>query len=478
MTDLVLPAMGEGIIEAEITRWLIREGDPVETGQAVVEVATDKVDSEVTSPGDGIMHKIIIREGDTVRVGQVMAVISSGNEEELPHLKEQHGKDGEEAARGIEISEDAGPESPRIPDTPSEKSLPEDPVATNDDRNYKPIGFLSPVIRKIATENNISPQQLLTIRGSGRNGRITRFDLLTYIKNAPGQETEPDRGQAGSREPEPDPMPRDNQDPGPVSKPRDSRDSEPDPSGQLIGVDQVYGTGENRIEEMDRMRKLIADHMVYSSRTAPHVSSFVEADVTELVLWRNRVKDAFLRKYKQKLTLTTLIIEAVCKALKYHPGINVSVDGYRIIHKKQINIGMATALPDGNLIVPVIHDADVLNLGGLAERVNDLADRARKGGLKPPEITGGTFTVTNMGQFGNLTGTPIINQPQVAILAAGSILKKPGVVETPDGDTIGIRQMLILSLSYDHRVVDGALGGMFLKRIGDLLQEADPDREI
>jgi 2-oxoglutarate dehydrogenase E2 component (dihydrolipoamide succinyltransferase) len=229
---------------------------------------------------------------------------------------------------------------------------------------------------------------------------------------------------------------------------------------------------------MDRMRKLIADHMVHSSRVAPHVTSFVETDVTEMILWRNRVKDDFLKSYQQKLTITTLILEAVIRALKDHPQINVSVDGYNIIHKHDINLGMAAALPDGNLIVPVIHEADKLNLPGLAARVNDLADRARTNKLQPSEIQGGTFTVTNMGQFGNIAGTPIINQPQVAILAVGAIVKKPAVVETPDGDSIGIRHMLILSLAYDHRVVDGALGGTFLKTIGDYLRNFDPERVI
>ncbi|KKK83216.1 hypothetical protein LCGC14_2795620, partial [marine sediment metagenome] len=232
------------------------------------------------------------------------------------------------------------------------------------------------------------------------------------------------------------------------------------------------------VEEMDRMRKLIADHMVYSQQVAPHVNSFVESDVTELVQWRSRVKDNFREKYNQKLTITTLILEAVIKALKEQPRINVSVDGYKIIRKHHINLGMAAALPDGNLIVPVIHNADSLNLAGLAGKVNDLAERARMNRLLPAEIQGGTFTVTNMGQFGNIAGTPIINQPQVAILAIGAILKKPAVVETPEGDTIGIRQLLVLSLAYDHRVVDGALGGLFLKSIGDHLQRFNPDRNI
>jgi 2-oxoglutarate dehydrogenase E2 component (dihydrolipoamide succinyltransferase) len=297
------------------------------------------------------------------------------------------------------------------------------------------------------------------IKGSGAGGRKTREDVQTYLagKLPAKQEVAPAGNNTGK------------EDIGPEIK---------DPQKQVISSEQIYGGGPSTVEEMDRMRKLIADHMVYSQQVAPHVNSFVESDVTELVQWRSRVKDNFQEKYNQKLTITTLILEAVIKALKEQPRINVSVDGYKIIRKHHINLGMAAAQPDGNLIVPVIHNADSLNLAGLAGKVNDLAERARMNRLLPAEIQGGTFTVTNMGQFGNIAGTPIINQPQVAILAIGAIVKKPAVVETPEGDTIGIRQILVLSLAYDHRVVDGALGGMFLKSIGDHLQGFNPDRDI
>ncbi len=426
--------MGEGIIEAEVTRWLVREGEHIEQDQPVVEVATDKVDSELPSPGSGTILKIMIKEGDTAKVGQVMALISTSEEKD-------------------------------IEDEPAEKrpaatsDLPVEAIPAPQVMLFKDIAFLSPAIRKIATDNDLSPSELMGIKGSGAGGRITREDVQTYLsEKIPAKHEAATAGDITGKE-----------DIGPEIK---------DPQKQVISSEQIYGGGPSTVEEMDRMRKLIADHMVYSQQVAPHVNSFVESDVTELVQWRSRVKDNFREKYNQKLTITTLILEAVIKALKEQPRINVSVDGYKIIRKHHINLGMAAALPDGNLIVPVIHNADSLNLAGLAGKVNDLAERARMNRLLPAEIQGGTFTVTNMGQFGNIAGTPIINQPQVAILAIGAILKKPAVVETPEGDTIGIRQLLVLSLAYDHRVVDGALGGLFLKSIGDHLQRFNPDRNI
>ncbi len=434
MIEIILPAMGEGIIEAEITRWLVREGKQVEADEPVVEVATDKVDSEIPSPGSGIIHKILLEEGDTAKVGQVLAIIATkedaGIKADAPVLK----------------TPEPGNASPPV----------EKPAATPSAMIFPDVAFLSPVIRKIARENELSPAEIQGIRGSGIRGRITKADVEAYLASrSPAWKT------AG--------------------------DAPGDRSETMSTEKQTAGTGrpvpgrgvkESPVEEMDRMRKLIADHMVYSMKVAPHVTSFVESDVTEMILWRNRVREEFEKKYKQKLTITTLIMEAVIKTLKEHPRINVSVDGYKIIRKQEINPGMATALPDGNLIVPVIHHADTLNLPGLSAKVNDLAERARAGKLLPADIQGGTFTVTNMGQFGNIAGTPIINQPQVAILAVGAIVKKPAVVETPEGDAIGIRHMLILSLAYDHRVVDGALGGTFLKSIGDYLQGFDSERII
>jgi 2-oxoglutarate dehydrogenase E2 component (dihydrolipoamide succinyltransferase) len=445
MIEITLPPMGEGIIEAEITRWMVREGMQVELDQSVVEVATDKVDSEIPAPATGKIHKILLREGDIAKIGQVMALIAvSGENGTLP---EEAGAT-EEAAAAEEVGAaeevDAAEEVGAAEEVPGQFAGPVHPPAI-----YQKVAFLSPVIRKLAVDHEISAAEIQGIQGSGIGGRVTRADVQAYLA---GRSPATNAHTQGTRTPE-------------------------TPPG-LFSREQIQGSGPSVTEEMDRMRRLIADHMVYSKQVAPHVTSFVESDVTGMIRWRDRVKNEFLKKYGQKLTITTLILETVIMALKEHPGINVSVDGYTIIRKRSINIGMAAALPDGNLIVPVIHDADMLNLVGLATRVNDLADRARTNNLLPSEIQGGTFTVTNLGQFGNLTGTPIINQPQVAILAVGSIVKKPAVVATSRGDAMGIRDILMLSLAYDHRVVDGALGGIFLKSIGDHLQDFDTGRRI
>jgi len=438
--EIILPAMGEGIIEAEITRWLVREGDKVEVDTPVVEVATDKVDSEIPSPGTGIIKKILSVEGDVPKVGQVIALLSTGTESEGEFPENLNREDAE-----IPTADDAGQKQEK-------KAATKQVFET---RNLSYYAFLSPVIRKMARDHHVSPTEMEMVRGTGLGGRITRADLLAYLEN---------------REPVV---------PEPASIPRKtSSGKNAGTKNNVISREQIYGPGESTIEEMDRMRKLIADHMVYSMQTAPHVTSFVESDVTGMIIWRNRVKDKFLQKYNQKLTITTLILEAVAKTLKEFPGINVSLDDYHIIRKSSINIGMATALPDGNLIVPVIRNADQMNLAGLAAAVNDLAGRARSNKLRPAEIQGGTFTVTNLGNFGNIAGTPVINQPEVAILAVGAIRKKPAVVETPRGDAIGIRQIMILSMAYDHRIVDGALGGSFLKSIGNTLQDFDPERSI
>jgi 2-oxoglutarate dehydrogenase E2 component (dihydrolipoamide succinyltransferase) len=470
MIEIILPAMGEGIIEAEITRWLISEGDPVETDQPLVEVATDKVDSEIPSPGAGTIHKIMLQEGDTAKVGQVMAVIAEKDEVLKPERDPETVAETPPEPASVPDQEavsvpdpDHGPNSTPGNSRPQEqasaapgakKPKPE-PLPLDRENNYMKSTFLSPVIRKLAMEHGLYPSEIQEINGSGLGGRITRSDVLAYL--AAGKTGS--RGRTG---------------PVPGFPGRESGEK----SKTLISREQVYGTGPSTIEEMDRMRRLIAEHMVYSKRVAPHVSSFVECDVTEMMLWRDRVKNDFQSRYGQKLTITTLILEACIQALKDYPGINVSVDEEKIIRKHQINLGMATALPDGNLIVPVIREADTLSLHGLAKRVNDLAERARRGELQPDEIKGGTFTVTNMGQFGNFAGTPIINQPQSAILAIGAIARKPAVVEIPEGESIGIRNILVLTLSYDHRVVDGALGGSYLRAVGDKLQEWDTERAV
>ena len=456
--EIILPAMGEGIIEAEITRWLVREGDPIDIDTPVVEVATDKVDSEIPSPATGILYKILSVEGDVPKVGQVIALIATD--------AESVGKSTENLSR-----EDV--EIPGVTETEQKHSDQQKEIEKKaakshvfETRNLSQYAFLSPVIRKMARDFNVSPTELEMVKGTGLGGRITRADLVVYLDNKKVENKD-----IKSRE--------ERVNPESTSIPEETSPEKNDGNQQkLISPEQVYGSGESTVEEMDRMRKLIADHMVYSKQTAPHVTSFVESDVTVMMSWRARVKEEFLQKYNQKLTITTLIMEAVARTLKEFPGINVSLDGYHIIRKSSINIGMATALPGGNLIVPVIRNADQKNLAGMAAAVNDMADRARANKLRPAEIQEGTFTVTNLGNFGNIAGTPVINQPEVAILAVGAIQKKPAVIETAQGDAIGIRQMIILSMAYDHRIVDGTLGGSFLKSIGNALQDFDPERSI
>jgi len=448
-TEIILPAIGEGIIEAEITRWLVREGDRVKADDPVVEVATDKVDSEVPAPADGIIQKILLGEGDVVKIGQVLAIIMTETmeSEPVPEKKNIPAEKINESEEKKIVPERGDPVSRASFDTP--------PITI--ELKGTSIAFLTPVVRELIRRENITVSELSAVRGTGLGGRITKKDITEYLKH---------RQKTAQRIPS-------------VSVPRTSPEKDLHlHTESMISGDALYGDGDHEVMEMDRMRRLIADHMVYSKKISPHVTSFVEVDVTNLVIWRESIKETFLKKYNQKITYTSLIIEASARALKDFPMVNISLDGYKIIRKRNINIGMATALPSGNLVVPVIRDADKKNLPGLVTSVNDLVDRARKNELKPAEIQGSTFTVTNIGQFGNITGTPIINQPEVAILAAGVIQKKPAVIETPRGDTIGIRHLMILALAYDHRVVDGALGGMFLKRIGDYLEKTDIKRSI
>ncbi len=435
MFRLIMPKMGESVAEATILKWLKKEGDRIEADEPVLEIATDKVDTEVPSPAAGILSKCFFTEGQVVKVGEVIAEISSDKEEKTitpPPVKT--------------VPETEKPTSPSSNGKQSVQHTGTTIVSGSVSRTSSSGRFYSPLVRNIAKESGLSMAELEKIQGSGANNRLTKQDLLTHLdkKQAPVEvQTNP----AST-----------------VSLPV----QQPSPA--------VSVSGNVEIIEMDRMRKLIADHMVMSKHTSPHVTSFVEADVTNMVKWRERVKGDFEKREKEKITFTPLFIEAVCKAIKDFPMINISVDGSKIIIRKNINIGMATALPSGNLIVPVIKNADYLNLVGLTKMVNDLANRARNNKLKPDEIQEGTFTITNVGTFGNVMGTPIINQPQVAILALGAIRKKPAVIETPQGDTIGIRQMMFLSLSYDHRVVDGSLGGSFLRRIADYLEQFDSNR--
>ncbi|MFT6844611.1 MAG: 2-oxoglutarate dehydrogenase E2 component (dihydrolipoamide succinyltransferase) [Flavobacteriales bacterium] len=429
--EILLPKMGESVAEATIIKWNVEEGESIEADDAIVEIATDKVDSEVPSPEDGVLIKKLCNDGDVVQVGQAIAIIETAGEGSAP----------------APVAKSAPAESAKQ-DVKSDVA----PEPTTIEKRSESGKFYSPLVRSIAKEEGVVMNELDGIAGSGQEGRVTKQDLLDYLANGR-------KGQA--------PVASNNAAPATVAKKAPAASA---PSTSVSGSDEIV--------QMDRMRKLIADHMVNSVKVAPHVTSFVEADVTNLVLWREKIKAKFQQKEGEKLTFTPIFIEAVAKAIRDFPNINCSIDGDNIILKKNINIGMAAALPSGNLIVPVIKNADQLNLVGLAKAVNSLANRARNNQLKPDDIQGGTYTLTNVGSFGNVMGTPIINQPQVAILAVGDIRKKPAVIETPQGDTIGIRHMMFLSHSYDHRVVDGALGGMFVKRVAKYLEEFDINREI
>ena len=442
--ELLLPKMGESVAEATVIKWVKQPGDAIDLDDTILEIATDKVDSEVPSPVAGKLVKQLFQENDVAQVGDIIAIIET------------------EESIDANIEETAPVVSEEKPEPiPGIAQLPVENVAAPTDFSTSER-FYSPLVKSIASQENISISELDAIKGSGADGRLNKDDLLNYIANRSGGSQAPPSVVAASV-------------PAPVAEkpippimdaPRASKPS----TTSVSGGDEII--------EMDRMRKLIADHMVMSKTTSPHVTSFVEADVTNMVLWRNKVKNSFEKRENEKITFTPIFIEAVAKAIKDFPMINISVNGTQIIKKKDINIGMAAALPSGNLIVPVIRNADQLNLVGLTKAVNDLALRARNSKLKPDETQGGTFTLTNVGSFGNVMGTPIINQPQVAILAVGAIKKKPAVLETEHGDVIGIRHMMFLSLSYDHGVVDGSLGGMFVRRVADYLETWDYNREI
>jgi len=401
--EIIMPKLGESIIEATITKWLKNIGDQVNEDDAIAEIATDKVDSEIPSPVEGILEEILFKEGDVIPVGKVIAVINIG---------------------GVSVSNNTSA----------------DLIASDK--------FYSPLVKSIARNENISIAEMDKIAGTGKKGRVTKQDILDFIKN---------------------------KDISGVAKQPEVSSSKP---GTVSEAQKVVMENGDELFEMDRMRRLIADHMVMSVHVSPHVTSFIDVDVSNIVAWREKIKDSILAREKEKLTYTHIFIEASATALKEFPRVNASIDGYNIIHRKKVNIGMATALPNGNLIVPVIKNADQKSLLGIIKDVNDLADRARKNSLLPDEIQGGTFTVTNFGTFDSLSGTPIINQPQVAILGIGAIRKKPVVIETLQGDLIGIRHIMILSLAYDHRVVDGALGGMFLKKMKEILENWDIKRII
>ncbi len=440
--QLVMPKMGESIAEATIIRWVKNEGDMIAADETVLEIATDKVDSEVPSPKGGKLVKRLFNEGDVVPVGAAIAIIAlegsasaSAPAAPAPEVK----------AAVVEVEKTVA----------AAVNTTSAPKATNSGSR-----FYSPLVLNIAKEENVSMAELENVTGTGNEGRVTKRDILAYIQNRGNTPAAP----AVVSTPAPT-----------VEAPKTTAPAVSAPTHQAPKVALMPG---DEIIEMDRMRKLIADHMVMSKHVSPHVTSFVEADVTNMVKWRDKAKKVYEKREGEKITFTPMFVECVVKAIKDYPMINVAVDGQNIVKRKQINIGMAAALPSGNLIVPVIKNADNMNLVGLTKSVNDLANRARGNKLAPDEIQGGTFTLTNVGGFGNVMGTPIINQPQVAIMATGSIKKKPAVIETEMGDVIAIRHIMFLSLSYDHRVVDGSLGGSFLRRVADYMEQWDVNREI
>ena len=436
--EVLLPKMGESVAEATITKWLKSVGETIEEDEPLVEIATDKVDSEVPSPSAGVLSKILYNEGDVVQVGAAFAIIGG---------EISSSEDVNEPISNTEIEEIEPIIAEQILEPLANGKSNEESIALGSSR------FYSPLVKSIASKEGIKHEELEQIQGSGSGGRVTKKDMLLFIKSKANSSPKTVVTQNQNTNIQKAVVPTHNA-----------------PNVPIGGNDEII--------QMDRMRKLIADHMVMSKHVAPHVTSFVEADVTNIVMWRNKMKNEFLKREGEKLTFTPIFMEAIIKALKDMPNVNSMINGDQIIIKKDLNLGMATALPSGNLIVPVIHNADQYNLVGLAKKVNDLANRARLNKLSPDEIQGGTYTVTNVGTFGNVMGTPIINQPQSAILAVGAIRKKPAVIETPQGDTIGIRHMMFLSHSYDHRNIDGAMGGSFVKKVADYLESFDLNREI
>ena len=437
--DLVMPKMGESIMEATILKWNKQVGDAIKMDETLLEIATDKVDSEVPSTAEGTIAELLYKENDVVPVGKVIARINSG----------------EVASAAAKTPAQAAPQTASVAPPVQAQSAPAAPASTAQAGSNK---FYSPLVLNIASSEGVSMAEIETIVGTGNEGRVTKKDILGYVAQRQaggGQQVAPLQAQQSVAPPSVSP----------------SQPSAPTQSTTVPG-------GNVEIIEMDRMRRMIADHMVRSKATSPHVTSFTEADVTNIVNWRNKIKTPFEKKYGEKITFTPIFIEAIVNSIKKYPMINSSLEGNNIIIKKDINIGMAAALPTGNLIVPVIKNADTKNLYGLTKEVNLLGSSAKSNKLKPDDTQGGTFTMTNVGTFGSLMGTPIINQPQVAILAVGAIKKRPMVLETAQGDVIAIRHMMYLSLSYDHRIVDGSLGASFLTEVANELERFDNNREI
>ena len=459
--ELKLPQMGESIAEATLTAWLKEVGDSIELDEAIFEIATDKVDSEVPSEVEGVLLEKLFKVDDVIKVGQTVAIIQTEGGEE-PKLAPEPEVTVHKEAETKEIVEEI------------EKTVIVAKETAAPTRTAAPSAtgrFYSPLVRNIAQKEGITMTELDAIIGSGKEGRVTKNDIMAYLNNG---RSKPKAVQESI--PEPAPAPVQSQPPPPPPEP--VAEVIPPPAPKVEAPSSPILGAKDEIIPMTRMGKLIAQHMSHSIATSAHVQSFVEADVTSVVQWRNEVKAAFEKREGEKLTFTPIFMEAVAKALKQYPMMNISVDGDNVILKKNINIGMAVALADGNLIVPVIKNADQLNLVGMTKVINDLANRSRNNTLKPEEVQDGTYTVTNVGSFGSLMGTPIINQPQVGILALGAIRKVPAVIETPDGDYIGVRSKMFLSHSYDHRVVNGALGGSFVKTVADILENWDLNREL
>jgi len=460
MAELILPKMGESVMEARIIRWLKKPGDQVEADEPVLEIATDKVDSEVPSPVRGVLMEVRVKEGETVPVGTVLATIA------------------EEGAAVGAVALAGGNSAAAVPAEGTPTAVASNgerptPLATEGGPTRIPARdgerFYSPLVRTIAQNSGLTREELAKIPGTGMGGRVTKKDLEVYLSQ---RQQAPATPAVVSAPPAPQPAA------APLPASLEAIVQYLQEHFILVPKKTFTHSGPAEIVEMDRMRRLIAENMVHSKHTSPHVTSFVEADVTPIVLWREKVKNEFEKKYGEKLTFTHVFVEILAKVLREFPQLNASVEGDKILLKKEIHIGVAVALPNNNLIVPVVRHADRLNLAGIAAAMNDLSRRARAGQLKPDEISGGTYTLSNVGTFGNVMGTPVILQPQVGILATGAIRKKPAIVETPAGDMIAIRHMMFLSHSYDHRVIDGALGGAFVRRVADYLEAWDINTPI
>lgn len=461
--ELKMPKLGESITEATITKWLKNVGDTIELDDPILELSTDKVDSEIPSPVEGVLKEQLFNEGDTAEVDTVIAIIEVEDEEgdAGDDADTSSSDDKDKAGQAPEAKEDSGQsQSDADAAAKTAEATSETTGSTPADKKGESGRFYSPLVRSIAMEENIPMEELETIPGSGKNNRLTKDDLLAYLKKRKEQ-------------PAAEPSAKKEESAAPKAEP-----ATPKTETKQVQKPDIYVGEQDEVVEMDRMRKLIADHMVMSEDTSVHITLFREVDMTNVVQWRNKNKKVVQEREQEKLTFTPVFIDAVAKALRDYPMVNVSLDGYKIIKRKNINVGMATALSDGNLIVPVIKNADHKSLLGIMKEVNDMATRARNSKLKPEEIQGGTFSVTNFGTFGATMGTPIINQPQVAILGVGLIQKKPVVIEGPDGDSIGIRPRMDLSLACDHRIVDGALGGMFLQKVAEYLENFDVNQKI